>query len=51
MKLKLVQKLINDSYRQDGKISLLVIDNNGYQWHSRNHIPLDSSSDRANIIR
>ncbi len=46
-----VYQLINDSYRRDGEVSLLVIDDNGYQWYKRNHFRIDPLSQRANITR
>jgi len=46
-----VVQLINDSYRRDGEVSLLVIDDFGYQWYKRNHFRIDPLSQRANITR
>lgn len=46
-----VVQLINDSYRRDGEVSLLVIDDTGYQWYKRNHYRIDPLSQRANISR
>lgn len=46
-----VYQLINDSYRRDGEVSLLVIDDIGYQWYKRNHFRIDPLSQRANITR
>lgn len=46
-----VLQLINDTYRRDGEIGLLVIDDNGYQWYKRNHYRIDPLSQRANITR
>ncbi|CAF3177363.1 unnamed protein product [Rotaria sp. Silwood2] len=46
-----VQQLIHDSYRRDGEVSLLVIDDVGYQWYKRNHFRIDPLSQRANVTR
>ncbi|CAF3266956.1 unnamed protein product [Rotaria socialis] len=46
-----VYQLINDSYRRDGEVSLLVIDDIGYQWYKRNHYRIDPLSQRANVSR
>lgn len=46
-----VLQLISDTYRRDGEVSILVIDDNGYQWYKRNHYRIDPLSQRANITR
>lgn len=46
-----VYQLINDSYRRDDEVSLLLIDEAGYQWYKRNHFRIDPLSQRANISR
>ncbi|CAF1230905.1 unnamed protein product [Rotaria sordida] len=46
-----VHQLMNDSYRRDGEVSLLVIDDMGYQWYKRNHYRIDPLSQRANVTR
>jgi C-terminal processing protease CtpA/Prc len=46
-----VHQLINDSYRRDDEVSLLVIDDYGYQWYKRNHFRIDPLSQRANVSR
>lgn len=46
-----VYQLIDDSYRRDNEVSLLVIDDIGYQWYKRNHFRIDPLSQRANISR
>ncbi|CAF4790923.1 unnamed protein product, partial [Rotaria sp. Silwood2] len=34
-----------------GEVSLLVIDDIGYQWYKRNHFRIDPLSQRANVTR
>ncbi|CAF3566014.1 unnamed protein product [Rotaria sp. Silwood1] len=46
-----VHQLINDSYRRDDGVSLLVIDDIGYQWYKRNHFRIDPLSQKANVTR
>ncbi|UJR14959.1 hypothetical protein I4U23_001938 [Adineta vaga] len=46
-----VLQLINESYRRDGEVCVLVIDDYGYQWYKRNHFRIDPLSQRAVVSR
>jgi C-terminal processing protease CtpA/Prc len=44
-----VQNLIDDTYRNDQQIQLLIIDDNGYQWYKKRQHPFDSLLLKDNI--
>jgi hypothetical protein len=46
-----VQDLINNTYQNDKKIQLLVIDESGYQWYKQHQYTFNPLSSEANLTQ
>ncbi|UJR14446.1 hypothetical protein I4U23_001443 [Adineta vaga] len=46
-----VYQLIGYSYHQEGRVTLLIVDDHGYKWYRDNRIQIDPSSEKINLIR
>lgn len=46
-----VDKFLNDTYRNKQRIELLVINDIGYQWYHDRQYPIDPSSPNVKVTR